>query len=216
MAAWVTGPSLPTPRAAGRPGSGDYLFPNPGDNGLVSLIRHRGELLALTESTPQLRVDPVNLSVTGRMQYRDSLVGHLTTAHPHIDANRGEVVNLLTRFGKVSSYQFYRMPLGGDRREIIGTLPASEPSYNHSFGMTASHIILIEYPFVVKPLQLLFGSTTILGSYVWKPELGTRIRVIERGTGSARANLPGRAALRLPPCQRLPPGSRADRRCLGE
>ena len=162
----------------------DYLFPNPGDNGLVSLIRHRGELLALTESTPQLRVDPVNLSVTGRMQYRDSLVGHLTTAHPHIDANRGEVVNLLTRFGKVSSYQFYRMPMGGDRREIIGTLPASEPSYNHSFGMTASHIILIEYPFVVKPLQLLFGSTTILGSYVWKPELGTRIRVIERGTGA--------------------------------
>ena len=43
----------------------DYLFPNPGDNGLVSLIRHRGELLALTESTPQLRVDPVFSVISG-------------------------------------------------------------------------------------------------------------------------------------------------------
>lgn len=170
----------------------DYLFPAPGDNALVNIIAHGAELLALTESTAQLRVDPRTLAVSGQLVYRDRLVGHTTTAHPHVDS-RGDLVNLLTKFGKVSQYQFYSLKSGSDRRELIAVLEAKEPSYNHSFGLTDQCIIMIEYPFVTQPLSLLFGNASILGSYRWKPELGTRIRVIDRDTGTLRAEFRAQA-----------------------
>ncbi len=163
-----------------------YLLPSPGDNALVSVMAHGAELLALTESTAQLRVDPRTLAVRGSMIYRDRLSGHATTAHPHIDERRREVINLLTRYGRVSRHQFYRLPFGSDRRELIGVLEAAEPSYQHSFAVTATALVLIEYPLVVRPLSLIFGNDSILGSYRWKPELGTRIRVIDRASGRLR------------------------------
>jgi beta,beta-carotene 9',10'-dioxygenase len=164
-----------------------YLLPSPGDNALVSVVAHGAELLALTESTAQLRVDPRTLAVLGSMVYRDGLRGHATTAHPHLDGARREMVNLLTRYGRVSSHQFYRLPFGSDRRELIGVLESAEPSYQHSFAVTATAVALIEYPLVVRPLSLIFGDQSILDSYRWKPELGTRIRVIDRASGRLRA-----------------------------
>jgi carotenoid cleavage dioxygenase-like enzyme len=172
-----------------------YLLPTPGDNALVNLVPHGAELLALTESTAQLRVDPRTLETLGSMIYRDRLRGHVTTAHPHVDGVRREMINLLTRYGRVSRHQFYRLPFGSDRREPIGVLESGEPSYQHSFAVTASTVALIEYPLVVRPLSLSFGNDSILGSYRWKPVLGTRIRVLDRASGRLRATF--RAAPRF-------------------
>jgi beta,beta-carotene 9',10'-dioxygenase len=168
-----------------------YLVPSPGDNALVSIVPHGGELLALTESTAQLRIDPRTLATRGSMVYRDGLSGHATTAHPYIDEARSEVINLLTCYGRVSRHQFYRLPFGSDRRELIGEFEAGEPSYQHSFAVTATAVVLIEYPLVVRPLSLIFGDDSILDSYRWKPELGTRIRVMDRASGRLRATFRG-------------------------
>jgi carotenoid cleavage dioxygenase-like enzyme len=167
----------------------DFIFPSPGDNALVNIIPHGGELLALTESTAQLRIDPRTLAVIGPLVYTDRLAGHTTTAHPHVDGRSGDLVNLLTKYGKVSSYQFYRLQAGGDRRDLIGVLEAKEPSYTHSFGLTDQCIIMVEYPFVTQPLAMQFGNASILGSYRWKPELQTRIRVIDRASGRLRMDV---------------------------
>jgi carotenoid cleavage dioxygenase-like enzyme len=172
-----------------------YLLPSPGDNALVSIVPHGAELLALTESTAQLRVDPRTLKTHGSMAYRDRLSGHATTAHPFIDEAAREMVNLLTCYGRISRHQFYRLPFGGDRRELIGVFESAEPSYQHSFAVTKSALVLLEYPLVVKPLSLIFGNDSILSSYRWKPELGTRIRVMDRASGRLRASF--RAAPRF-------------------
>jgi carotenoid cleavage dioxygenase-like enzyme len=166
----------------------NFLRPDPPDNGVVNVVRIGGRYAALTEAVPQLLFDPDTLVATGRVAYRDRLFGHVTIAHPHVDEQRGELVSLLTRYGKVSAYQFYRLRDGAQGRELIATLAAPEPSYVHSFGLSERFIIMIEYPLVVRPLGILFGDATILGNYRWKPELGTRIRVVERDGGALRAS----------------------------
>jgi beta,beta-carotene 9',10'-dioxygenase len=89
----------------------------------------------------------------------------------------------LTKYGKVTQHQFTRLAAGSRQRELIGVLTASEPSYHHSFGLSERFIVFTEFPFVVQPLRILFGTTTIYGSYRWKPELGLHVRLLERSTG---------------------------------
>jgi carotenoid cleavage dioxygenase-like enzyme len=129
-------------------------------------------------------VDPETLAALGDVRFGDHIVGHNTTAHPLVDPDTGEMINLLTKYGKVTRHQFVRLPRGSRTRELIGTIDAiGEPSYHHSFGLTKRFIIFTEWPFVVNPLRILLGDTTILGSYQWKPERGLSIRLLERATG---------------------------------
>lgn len=160
-----------------------FLWPVYGDNALVNILPLAGGLAALTETPRQVLVDPVSLATRGEMVYDDPLRGDHTSAHPLTDPATGDLINLLTKYGKVTRHQFTRLPAGSRRRELIGTITAAEPSYHHTFGMTPRFIVLTEWPFVVQPLRIVFGNSTILGSYRWKPELGLRIRLLERATG---------------------------------
>ena len=160
------------------------LRPFFGDNALVHVLPLAGSLAALTESPRLVRVDPQTLAALGDLRFDDRVKGHNTTAHPLTDPDSGEMVNLLTTYGKTTQHRFVRLAKGSRTRELIGSLPAEQPSYHHSFGLTKRFIILTEWPFVLDPLRILFGDTTIYGSYAWKPELGLRIRLLERKTGA--------------------------------
>lgn len=157
--------------------------PTYGDNALVNVIPLAGGLAALTESPRVVRVDAATLAAEGDLRFADRIDGNNTTAHPLVDPHSGDLINLLTRYGKVTQHQFTRLPTGSRRRELIGVLPAAEPSYHHSFGLSRRFIVFTEFPFVVQPLRILFGNSTIHGSYRWKPELGLRVRLLERATG---------------------------------
>lgn len=159
------------------------LRPFYGDNALVHIVPMAGGMAALTEAPRTVRIDPVTLGALGDLRFTDRIVGHNTTAHPLVDPRNGETINLLTKYGKVTRHQFVRMAPGACHRELIGTIDASEPSYHHSFGLTERFIIFTEWPFVLNPLRVLLGDSTIYGSYRWKPELGLRVRLLERATG---------------------------------
>jgi carotenoid cleavage dioxygenase-like enzyme len=159
------------------------VHPTYGDNALINVIPLAGGMAALTESPRVVWVDPQTLEAHGDFRFTDRLQGNNTTAHPVVDPTSGAVINLLTKYGKTTQHQFTSQKPGSRERELIGVLPAREPSYHHSFGVTERFIIFTEFPFVVQPLRMIFGNATIYGSYRWKPELGLRIRLLERATG---------------------------------
>ena len=161
-----------------------FIWPRYGDNALVNIQPIAGKMLVMTESPRQVSVNPDNLAALGDFQFTDQLRGDNTTAHPMVDPVTGELINLLTKYSKVTKHQFTRMKAGTQQRELIGVLRANEPSYHHSFGLTPRFIIFTECPFVVQPLRMVFGNSTILGSYRWKPELGLRISLLDRKTGA--------------------------------
>jgi beta,beta-carotene 9',10'-dioxygenase len=159
------------------------LWPAYGDNALVNILPYAGGLAALTESPRQVLVDPLTLGKRGEVAFADDLRGDHTSAHPLTDPATGEVITLLTKYGKVTRHQFTRLAPGARRRDLLGVITAAEPSYHHTFGLSRRFIVLTEWPFVVQPLRIVLGDSTILGSYRWKPELGLRIRLLERASG---------------------------------
>mgnify|MGYP003289522617 CR=1 FL=1 len=148
------------------------------------MLTSRG--LALTEPPMPVEFDPETLDTLGHLQYGDSLKAHATTAHPHHDPERGELVNYFARFSRVSEYVLYGLPAGGSARRVIARLPVKEPAYMHAFGMSGRHLVLAEYPLRVNPARLALSGKPFIENYRWRPEEGARFQVIDRETGALR------------------------------
>jgi beta,beta-carotene 9',10'-dioxygenase len=156
------------------------------DNPNVNLARIGERYIAMTESPMPVEFDPETLDTIGQLQYADELKGHYTTAHPHHDLGRDELVNHITRYSRVSEYVLYGMPAGSTARRVIARMPVKEPAYMHAFGMSERYLILAEYPLRVNPLKLAFSGRPLIENYTWRPDEPTRFQVFDRGSGELR------------------------------
>jgi beta,beta-carotene 9',10'-dioxygenase len=164
------------------------------DNANVNCVRLGRELVALTESSRQVVVDPTTFETRSYVAYDDALPKKLAmSAHPHWDADRGVVVNVGTTFAPVPSIIVYEhAPLSRTRREIGRFSPARLP-YVHSFGLTPRHAVLVAHPLTVRPLSLLWSNRPFIDHFTWRPEDGTRLVLVDRATGALREH-------HAPPC----------------
>lgn len=171
------------------------LVPEPTDNANVSVARYGGQHVALTEAPRAVTFDPRTLETRGRFRFDDDLSPHLVSAHPVPDPDRGETVTFGVKFGRRHRYLINRVPDGSSTREPIARLPVDRPAYVHSFGLTAEHVVLVEFPLVVSLRRLLspFGGS-FLDSFEWRPRRGTRLRLIDRQDGRVSADVSA------PPC----------------
>ena len=152
------------------------------DNTNVNLSRLGDEHIAMTETPIAVSFDPETLA-TLRIDDGAKRFGQVTTAHPHHDVQRGELVNFAVHMGPKSEYRVYARRSAGDGR-VVATLPVREPSYMHSFAITPRYALLIENPLVVNPLKLAVGGKAFIHNYKWKPELEVKIHALDRATGA--------------------------------
>lgn len=166
------------------------LAPQPTDNANVNVARYGGRYVAVTEAPRAVAVDPETLETEGRFEFEDDLRPHLVSAHPVRDPRREETINVSLRFGRPHRYLLHRLPDGSTERELLASLEVDRPAYVHSFGLTANHIVLLEFPLVVDLRKLLspFGGSFI-DSFRWQPDRGTRCRLIDRTDGTVTTDL---------------------------
>jgi len=162
------------------------------DSAKVNIARVADDFLALAETPLQVQFDPETLATVGVTGWDASDFGRMTTVHPHLDEDRHEAINLVTRYGASSRYVFRRLdtaalPDGrvdrGAGRDLA-TRRVGQPSYIHSFGMSARHLVLVEFPLVVNPLALLLWLKPYIENFRWRPERGARFHVFDRATGA--------------------------------
>jgi beta,beta-carotene 9',10'-dioxygenase len=156
------------------------------DNPNVNLARIGDRYIAMTETPMPIEFDPDTLDTVGQLEYADRLRAHVTTAHPHHDPKRGELVNYVARFSRTSEYVLFGLPAESSTRRVIAKLPVERPAYMHAFGMSGRYLILAEYPLRVNPLKLAFSGKPFIENYVWDGADGTRFQVIDRETGELR------------------------------
>ena len=152
------------------------------DNGSVNVSRVGDEFIAMTETPLPVVFDPETLEAAG-VAYEPP--GMLTTAHPHNDPERGELLNFAASLGPRSHYRFYAQRSREEQR-VIGSVGVRHPGYVHSFGLSERYLILAEGPFVVDPLRLATSGRPYIENYRWEPERGARFIVMERGSGALR------------------------------
>src|SRR3954447_1708712 len=151
------------------------------DNTNVNLARLGDEHIAMTETPIAVAFDPATLQTLGRDAGAQAF-GQITTAHPHHDPERDELVNFAAHLGRRSQYRVYARR-SRDAGRVVATMPVGEPSYMHSFALTPRFAVLLENPLVVNPLRLAVGGKAFIHNYRWKPERGVRIHAFDRADG---------------------------------
>jgi carotenoid cleavage dioxygenase-like enzyme len=152
------------------------------DNANVNLTRIGDEYIAMTETPIPVRFDAETLATLGHDEGQKRF-GQITTAHPHHDPERGELVNFAAQLGAKSEYRIYARRSMTEGR-TLATMGVREPSYMHSFAITPRYALLLENPLVVNPLRLALSGKAFINNYRWKPELGVRIHAFDRTTGA--------------------------------
>jgi len=154
------------------------------DNANVNLQELGRRYIAMTETPLPVEFDPKTLATLGKPAWPDKdAYGQVTTAHPHYDYERDEVVNYTAHFGPRTSYKVYAAAEVGAKRRLIGSLPVKRPGYMHSFGMSERYVVLAENPLVVNPMSVPLSKKPFIDNYRWEPERGTRLIVMDRHTG---------------------------------
>jgi carotenoid cleavage dioxygenase-like enzyme len=153
------------------------------DNGNVNVSRLGERFVAMTETPLPVEFDPGTLDAAGVHPYRAP--GQLSTAHPHMDRSSGAMLNYAAKLGPRNSYRFFAVGPADTTPRVLASLPVSEPSYMHSFGLTERWFVLAEFPLVVNPLRLAMSGRPYIENYRWKPERGTRFTLVDRATGKS-------------------------------
>lgn len=154
-------------------------------NANINVAKLADHYVALTEIPLPVRFDKETLETLGVLDYQDELPKDKCweSAHPHYDAVRKETVNYLIEYGRKSYYVLYKIADGSTTRQILAKVPVENPSYMHSFALTKNYIVLTEFPFVVRPLDMALGFQPFIKNFKWQPERGTRFLVIDRASG---------------------------------
>jgi beta,beta-carotene 9',10'-dioxygenase len=152
------------------------------DNANVSLVKLGERYISMTETPIPVEFDGETLETVG-VAYKPP--GMLTTAHPHLDRASGGMLNYAAKVGARNRYRFFHLAPEDRSPRVIGELPVKEPAYMHSFGLTERWFVLAEFPLVVNPISIPLSGRPYIENYRWKPELGTRITLIDRRSGEA-------------------------------
>ncbi len=151
------------------------------DNANVNVIPWQGDWLAMTESPHQHLLDGETLHTRGEYAYDDELSRNLImTAHPHFDRERNALVNLGSEYGPRSALVVYRQSWASHAREEEGRLQLKEMPYVHSFGFTQNHVVIIDHPFRVNPLRMLFSNRGFIEHFRYQPKQGMRLWKFDR------------------------------------
>jgi carotenoid cleavage dioxygenase-like enzyme len=142
----------------------------------ISVMPVGDELWALWEAGSPIALDPADLSTRGPKTLRPDLVHAPFLAHPRPEPG-GDIWNLGVSGTKAV---VWRVGRGGALKsaEMID-LPMA--SYVHDFTATTRHLVLILQPWIQERMVQPFAD-----SFVWKPDLGTRVLVLEKADLSKR------------------------------
>lgn len=140
----------------------------------INVLRHGDGYLALGEGVPPYRVTG-ELETVGRFDFGGVLAAG-TSAHPKVDPVTGELVTFC--YGVEEPYLTWTM-IGADGTVIRPPSPVEgvDESYMiHDFAITARYVVFVLGPVTLDINAMLAGGQVLK----WKPELGTRIGLVDR------------------------------------
>ena len=158
-------------------------------NTLVNLTKVDNQMVSMTETPQPIIFDPKSLKTNGPLKFDDQYTYNLSTAHPHLDPNDQSIINLGIRMGLKTTYEFFKIIK--KKRVVISSVKVDQPSYQHSFGMTKNYLIIVDIPYKVSPLKLIFGNKTYIEQFKWTEKDPTLFHIIDIKTGKKVCSIKG-------------------------
>jgi carotenoid cleavage dioxygenase-like enzyme len=151
----------------------------------VNIAKVADQYIALTEIPLPVKFDLRTMDSLGAMKFRDNLPKEFVfdSAHPKVDGRTGEQFNYIVDYGLSTNYIIYKYHPDAPCRKTVAKVPVGKPAYMHSFGLTKNYVILVEFPLVVNPLNIMFMTKPFIQNYYWDPKRGTRFVIVDRCSG---------------------------------
>jgi beta,beta-carotene 9',10'-dioxygenase len=161
-------------------------FPPGTDNANISVAQIGGKLVALGETNHQIDVEWNTLETLGYHRYDDEFPPDVAlNAHPVIDPMTKDMVAVAVKYPQ-KEFTFYTIAHGTNTRKAIAKLRTEDLTYVHSFAVSATKIVLLDFPFRATPATLGFnlalGRRGFLESFSWSQGSPTRLVVLDRRT----------------------------------
>ncbi len=156
----------------------------------VSVYPFAGRLLAFGEQGLPWELDAETLETRGQFNFNGRLNDASPfSAHPKFDPETGEMFN----FGIFFSSQAPRLYFYCFGPEGLRYRKAVSLEYScsiHDFSLSRRYAVFYLSPYLMDAAGLQREGRTVMDSLQWQPELGSRLLVLERGTGEVAASIP--------------------------
>lgn len=162
------------------------LTPHVIQNANVNVMKIAEKYVALTETPLPVCFDPHTLDTLDVLNFQDRLCKSdcFESAHPHHDRLRRETINYQMDVGLTCRYAFYTVSdQGPAKRKPFFEMKVDKASYMHTFALTENYVVMVEYPLVLNPLDLLMKGGGFITQFKWQPERNTRFHIIDRLKG---------------------------------
>ena len=146
----------------------------------TAMLVHAGHLMALWEGGSALHVDPETLAAGEFRVWRPDLAGLPFSAHPKVERD-GTLWNIGVTVGRTPVLLVYHVDRYGDLVRA-GAIRVDDPGMVHDFIVTSRSIVVLLSPFVLDFDSVRSGRVSHLDAHLWRPELGTRVLVIDKNT----------------------------------
>lgn len=156
----------------------------------VSAYRFGGQLLAFGEQGLPYALDAASLETLGEYDFggRLNAISPLS-AHPQFTRDGQEMFNFGISFSaRQPSLTLYRFRADGElvyRRRH----PLPYPCSTHDFVLSERYAIFFISPHLLDVAAMMQGGESVDEALSWRPELGARLLVFERGGGGKAAEL---------------------------
>jgi all-trans-8'-apo-beta-carotenal 15,15'-oxygenase len=157
----------------------------------VSVYPCCGHLLAFGEQGLPWALAPETLETVGEHSFGGRLNAVSPfSAHPHVDRANGEMFNFGVSFAaRRPVLHLYRFAADG-RLVYRRRHDLDAPRSVHDFGLSQRHAVFYLSPYLLAMDALAQGGRTLQECLVWRPERGSRLRVVRREDGAAVADVP--------------------------
>jgi|SRR5882724_117129 len=156
----------------------------------VSVYPFAGHLLAFGEQGLPWELDATTLETRGQFTFNGRLnEASPFSAHPKFDAKTSEMFNFGIFFSNQSPRLYFYCfgPAGLRYRKAV---PLEYSCSVHDFSLSRKYAVFYLSPYLLDATELPQEGCTVMDSLQWQPERGSRILVLERGTGEVAASIP--------------------------
>ena len=164
----------------------------------VSVYPVEDRLLAFGEQGLPWELDPETLETLGEETFGGKLNAVSPfSAHPHFSADGREMFNFGLSFAaRTPMINLYRFTVDGEmiyRKRI----PIERPTMAHDFMLGVRHVIFHLAPHVMDMETFARDGGSVMDALSWRPELGSRLVIVDRESGEKTAEVPLEAGYSL-------------------
>lgn len=156
----------------------------------VSVQPFAGRLLVFGEQGLPYELDPWDLETRGRFDFGCLNEATPFAAHPALDPESGEMVNFGVSFAadRPVLHLFHFARAGDLTARLRVELP--HPYSMHDFSLTRRFAVFVLSPYLLDVAPMFASGATVADCLHWRPELGTRLALVDRASGELAASIP--------------------------